>query len=788
MTNKNKNIPIEESREMFRNIVQNLSEGIIMTDTKGRITFVNQRMCQLSGYNEKELIGNDAIEVLVPKKERKQIELILEERKQGPQREFVIPGQHKNGAIWQGQVKASSTYDSNQAFNGTLAVVTDITEQLRAEEKVNESKEKLQMIIDTSLDAVITINEKGEVLEWSQHAETIFSYTREEAIGKNMGSLIVPPHHREAHDRGMKHYLKTGEGPVLNKRIEITGYDKNEREFPIELSITSIKLKDRYIFSGFIRDITKRKEAEEELIRAKQAAEQAHMAERQFLAHMSHEIRTPMNAVIGMTHLLYEAEPTEQQKDYLDSLRFSADSLMGILNNILDLSKIEAGELVFESRSFDLLELLQGLQQTFQFKVRDKPVSVVFDFDSKIKNLLTGDATRLNQILTNLLGNASKFTQRGTIGVKAKLVVGNDKQYVIQFQVYDTGIGIDKDKVELIFKNFKQANVEVHRKFGGTGLGLAIVKQLVEIQGGSIEVESKENKGSTFTITLPFENSGIPLSEKPIEQKTEEYPDEILSFIKILVVEDNTMNQKLIKKILEIWGCEYQIAEDGVQAVEMSKNKKYDIVLMDIHMPEMDGVEATIQIKGDAKNINRDTPIIALTAAALLDEKNRALNAGMNDFLTKPFSPSKLKETIMKWTGTIAAHLKSKEEEMNKEQVPTEDLKVDLSSLHKISKGDVNFMKDMIEVFLKEIPMATDKMLEDIKEKDYASICNTAHRIKSNYMMFGMKNQQKMALSIEKMIKTKSIDEQQLPNLLLQLKGDSELVYPILQQKLAEYN
>ena len=409
-----------ESRELYRTVVQSLSEGIIMTDMEGQITFVNQRMCDLSGYSEEELMGQKAYELLLVPEEQQVIKNNIEKRRQDISNDYVVEHLHKNGTRWQGRIKASPIKNKKGEITGILGVVIDITKELKAEQKILESEEKLHKIIDTSLDAVITIDEKGLVTEWSQHAETIFSYTREEALGKNMGNLIVPPQHREAHARGMKHYLRTGEGPVLNKRIEITGYDKGGREFPIELSITPIKLKDRFVFSGFIRDITDRKKAEAELIRAKQAAEQARVAEQQFLANMSHEIRTPMNAVIGMTHLLYETKPTLDQKEYLDSLRFSADSLMGIINNILDLSKIEAGELVFENRAFNLLELLKSLQQTFQFKVREKPVSVVIDFDPKIENHLIGDSTRLNQILTNLLGNASKFTPRGTIGIKAK--------------------------------------------------------------------------------------------------------------------------------------------------------------------------------------------------------------------------------------------------------------------------------------------------------------------------------------------------------------------------------
>ncbi len=769
------------SQEKHRFVVQNLSEGIILTDLDGKITFVNKRMEVLTGYSNKELVGEVASELLVSPEETKSIKQNIEQLKKGHSNDYAVEHIHKSGAKWMGRIKASPYKNPQGEIIGTMGAITDITTEQLAEIKVRESEVMLRKIIDASLDAIINIDAAGNVIAWSDQATRIFGYTHEETMGKNMGDFIVPPQHRAAHARGMKHFLRTGEGPVLNKRIEITGFDKGGREFPIELSISPIKMDGKYFFSGFIRDITDRKKAEQDLISAKQEAEQAQLAEQQFLANMSHEIRTPMNAVIGMTHLLYETNPTEAQKEYLDSLRFSADSLMGIISNILDLSKIEANEIEFEQRTFNLLELLKSLQQTFQFKVREKPISVVLDLDSKIKNHLIGDSVRLNQILTNLLGNASKFTNKGTIGVKAKLVAATGGQYIIQFQVHDTGIGIDKNSIDKIFENFKQADVKITRKFGGTGLGLTIVKNLVELQGGSIEVESIEGEGSVFNIVLPFKDSGVLQTEVSIKEDSENQISEIIKDTSILVVEDNLMNQKLIKKILELWNCDFEIASNGFIALEKTSQKKFDIILMDIHMPEMDGCETTRKIRENSENKNQDAVIIALTAAALLDEKNRALESGMNDFLTKPFSPKQLKVQLGKWLNLEVENLQTESyEQVSKKEI----INLDFSYLNEMSKGDQSFVKEMIEIFLKEIPAAIMQLEAALENKNWENIANIAHRIKTNYMMVGLKVQKENALYIEKSIKINEFSEEEITTKIRKLKSDSKMVYPLLKKEL----
>ncbi len=677
--------------------------------------------------------------------------------------------------------KALELYRANEELRQLNESLEQKVAQRTFELRISE--EKYRGIIEGMELGLLEVDLNHNILRAYDWFADMTGYTPEELLGRNAKEVFMPDatfndlmdQQDEQRERGQagvyEVQLRKKDGSII--WVLISGA-------PI------IDMDGKTVGSlGIHYDITARKELEQELALAKFTAEQAQKAEQQFLANMSHEIRTPMNAVIGMTHLLYETPLSETQKEYIDALRFSADSLMGLINNILDLSKIEAGELEFENRSFNLEQMLKGLQRTFQFKVKDKAVSVDMAMDESISNLIIGDPTRLNQILTNLLGNASKFTQEGTIGVKAFINKQTADKYWIAFHVHDTGIGIPEDKLEVIFENFKQADVKVTRKYGGTGLGLTIVKELVEIQGGSIKATSNPNAGSVFKVVLPFGNSGVKAIEKP--RVFENNNTQIRALLKeqdILVVEDNDMNQKLITKILDIWECNFDLAINGKEAIDFTMHTKYDLVLMDIHMPEMDGVSATKAIRNSAENQNQQVPIIAMTAAALLDEKNRAIKAGMNDYLTKPFSPDLLLDKIgkvMGFTEEIAV-----ETPVAQEIILPNQLTISLNYLYEFSNGDRLFVKDMVATFIKESPKTLEDLRTAFKRENWEVVYQTAHRLKPNFMMLGMKDQQNTAAEIEKIIKQANYDSPALQGLIKQLEMAAEQAYPILQEKLQE--
>jgi signal transduction histidine kinase/CheY-like chemotaxis protein/CHASE3 domain sensor protein len=395
---------------------------------------------------------------------------------------------------------------------------------------------------------------------------------------------------------------------------------------------------------GTIQDVTRQKLIEEELIQAKGLAEQSAKIKEQFLANMSHEIRTPLNGIIGFTELLEDTPLNVNQSTYLGAIKNSGKNLLMIINDILDFSKIEADKVEFEEIEIDLRDMLGSIILTFQSAVKVKNNSIELNFDKSIPTFLLGDPLRLSQILINLIGNAIKFSnQNGIINVVVKALSNNTDTIEIEFAVQDTGMGISEDRLTSIFEDFTQANVGTTRKFGGTGLGLAIAKKLVELQGGRIGVKSRLNEGSIFSFNLPFKNNNREtLKKADIHIKTEQL-EQNFKGLKILVVEDNPMNQLLAKTVLSKWGIEVTIAENGKIAVKQLQTNDYDIVFMDLQMPEMDGYEATSQIR---KVLKKEVTIIAMTANAVKGEAERCLHIGMNDYISKPIDIKILQDKI----------------------------------------------------------------------------------------------------------------------------------------------
>jgi signal transduction histidine kinase/CheY-like chemotaxis protein len=480
-----------------------------------------------------------------------------------------------------------------------------------------------------------------------------------------------------------------------------------------------------------------KQKASVEIIRAKETAEQAKEVQEQFLANTSHEIRTPMNGIIGMTEQLSDTSLSAEQLEYVNAIKDSSKNLLVIINDLLDLSKIKAGKMDFEKIPFRLSDLFKNLILSIQYRSTEKNIHLISSIDQRIPEVLDGDPVRLSQVLLNLAGNAIKFTEEGEVKIAAHLLKDNAHSVQIRFSVSDTGIGIPEDKLDKIFESFTQVNATTTRKYGGTGLGLTIVKQIIEQQGGNVSVSSKVNEGSTFSFVLNFRKTDKQpkaSNDDPFSSKSNRKG--AFRDINILVVDDNRVNQRVATLTLEKWKAKVHVASDAATGISILKQEHIDLVLMDIAMPEMDGLEATKYIREHLKSPVNKTPIIAMTASALIGEKEKCIAAGMNDYISKPFNPGDLFEKI-------AALFPDK--------INTEKRLTDLSLLRKRAEGDLNYIRDILQSYITEMPNYVAELNECKNEWNLPKLSAQAHKMKSPVALVGASTVRKLLENIELM-------------------------------------
>ncbi|WP_159518969.1 PAS domain-containing hybrid sensor histidine kinase/response regulator [Sunxiuqinia indica] len=499
------------------------------------------------------------------------------------------------------------------------------------------------------------------------------------------------------------------------------------------------------------RDVTEQKRAENELteaivfaelavdiaedakLKAEHAtriAENAVKAKQQFLSNMSHEIRTPMNAIIGFTKVLLKTEMTAKQKEYLAAIKLSGDALIVLINDILDLAKVDAGKMTFEQTPFKIAASVSAMLHLFETKIHEKNLNLVMEYDQNIPEILVGDSVRLHQIISNLVGNAVKFTNKGKITVDVSLRSEDEKTTTIQFSVTDTGIGIAEEKLEKIFENFQQATSGTSRIYGGTGLGLAIVKQLVESQGGTVTVESTANQGSTFSFTLDF----LKTSEDAEFDSGVFELDSELENINILVVEDIVLNQLLMRTVLDDFGFKLDIAENGKIAIEKLRAKSYDLILMDLQMPEMNGFDATDYIRNTMK---LQIPIIALTADVTTVDLAKCKAVGMDDYIAKPVDERLLYSKIVAFVKKTAPKNLSESQAKIIDEIIVNSC-INLEYLNGRTKSNPKLMMEMISVYLEQTPSLISNMKKGLIDKDWNLLYASAHKMIPSFSIMGM--------------------------------------------------
>jgi signal transduction histidine kinase/CheY-like chemotaxis protein len=471
----------------------------------------------------------------------------------------------------------------------------------------------------------------------------------------------------------------------------------------------------------------------DQLNESEKKVRQAGMMKENFMANMSHEIRTPMNAILGFTNLLLKEPLNEKLREFVKSIQNSGENLLTIINDVLDFSKIEAGMMRIESNPFSLRGLLHSVETMFATRLQPKNLRLTVDVEKSIPDVLKGDAVRLTQVMVNLVNNSIKFTNSGGIEINVTTVKKEEETIELSFSVKDTGIGIPPNKMDTIFERFQQADEDTTRKYGGTGLGLSIVKQLVELQNGTIRVSSVQNVGTEFVFTIPYTISKESTERNHLKALPHDEIQLNESNIKILVAEDNAMNQRLVKHLLDGWNLDFDIVNNGEEAIEALKQKKYSLVLMDIQMPQMDGYTATMKIRNELKS---DIPVIAMTAHAMAGEREKCLSYGMNEYIPKPIRENelfKIINTILK-TGGGTAGRKNKDNESFKNI----DKVLDLGYLKELSGGNAAFESNMIEQFLQQVPGELEALQDAFNKKNYTEVAQIAHNMKTFVSFMGL--------------------------------------------------
>ncbi len=546
------------------------------------------------------------------------------------------PGAAVNGLL------LNATYASLGLSSFTITVtvmVAALNGLVRSRElylEVDEGRSRLHAMLHTAVDGIITINSRGLIQDFNPAAQRLFGWSADEIIGRNI-TMLMPETDQSNHDDALRNYLTTGKSKIIGTSREVIGLRKNGSLVPMRLAIGRVDLAEEPLFVGFVSDISERHALEASLREIAERAEQATAAKSTFLANMSHEIRTPMNSIIGFTELVLQSDLAPAQRNHLNTIRQSSRSLLHLLNDILDTTKLEKGQLELEQTVFSLKGLAMQVESSLRLGAQAKNFTLTTHYPSGMPEYFQGDPLRLLQVLTNLVGNAIKFTENGGVEISFSF-----ESEIVHIQVRDSGIGMTPKQIEAIFAPFTQADASISRRFGGTGLGTTIARQITELMKGRIEVESELGRGSTFHVWLP-----LPVGQKPVTSSIDSVPALILPPLRILIADDIPQNLELLSLILKDAGHQVGMGRDGAEAVEKFKAGEFDVVLMDVHMPGIDGLQATRLIRQyERTSGHARIPVIALTASVMADDRRAALQAGMDGFAIKPLDVRKLFEEI----------------------------------------------------------------------------------------------------------------------------------------------
>ena len=637
----------------------------------------------------------------------------------------------------------------------SLFVATIALGRKRARAALQDSATRIQTILRSVADGIITINDRGIVEGMNPAAEKLFGYTAAEVSDQNISMLMPEPHHSK-HDEYLEHYRVTGESRIIGVGREVEGRRKDGSTFPMDLAVSKMILNDQCFFTGIVRDITERKQTEQNLVAAKEKAELANHAKDSFLSTMSHEIRTPLSGMLGMLELLSLTKLDHEQSETLRTAWESARSLLRIVNDILDWSKIEEGKLEIVPRSTSIPRLLQEIVNTYSRVASAKSLVLFQHADARLSPSHIVDALRLTQVLNNFVSNALKFTTKGEVELRAELLEQVESGERIRFSVRDTGIGIAKDVQGRLFQRYRQESADTTRMYGGTGLGLAICRRLTDMMDGLIELESKPGSGSTFSVTLTLPISSAPgeefqsLNRALVEQKTiKPLFDDIGDVPRVLVADDHPTNRNLLIRQLKMLGLPAEAAENGQVAFDMWRQGRFALLISDCHMPEMDGYSLSRAIrKSETEQRLPHIPIIAWTANALAEEERRCQDAGMDELLVKPTDITQLRKVLTKRLNVAEAETDNAVIEKEKADNRQPASPIDYAELEKILPDRAEHQQ-VLNDFLTHVRSDHAKLIESLEQGDAVNVERTAHRMKGSGRMVGAVDLASLCASIE---------------------------------------
>jgi PAS domain S-box-containing protein len=744
-------------------------DPLITINIKGKITDINQATVNITGIEREKLIGSDFFDYFTDQHKARKVYKEVFSKGSVVDSELTI--RHKNGTLTDVLFNGSVYKDVAGNVLGVVIVARDVTQQKNASKYARS-------LIEASQDPLFTISTNGKITDLNEASVNVTGLLREQLISSDFFDYFTEPHkareiYKEVFEKGF----------VTNYPLTIKDHKLTDVLFN-----GSVYKDDKGNVIGVVvvaRDITEEKRnaaelteaivfaelatafAEDAKIKAETATKVAEVAlksKQQFLSNMSHEIRTPMNAIIGFTKVLLKTDLSTKQREYLTAIKLSGDALIVLINDILDLAKVDAGKMTFEQVPFKLSLSLSAMLHLFETKIQEKNLLLVKEYDNNIPEVLVGDPVRLHQIIMNLMSNAVKFTSKGKISIKVELVNEEDEKVSIKFSITDTGIGIPDNRIEMIFENFQQASSGTARLFGGTGLGLAIVKQLVEKQDGTIQVNSQIDVGSTFSFILSFQKTNA-------DAETYSEPmviDKEIKDIKVLVVEDMELNQLLMKTLLDDFGFECDITANGKIAIEKLKSKQYDIILMDLQMPVMNGFETTEYIRN---NLKSHVPIIALTADVTTVDLAKCKAVGMDDYIAKPVDERILYSKIASLVNTSISSSPDERNKNENENDQIENVKcTDLGYLIHRTKSNSVLMTEMINLYLKQTPQLVNNMKQSLKAQDWNGLYSAVHKIIPSFAIMGINSDyENMAKTVQEFARTQQQTEG-IPDLVLQLE------------------